>query len=329
MFKDTFNFYSVGLALALSHIAIEQARALYYSSRKKPAVLRHLVFVDDDGCWDQLTRQLALLLHDTEFPVKHTQKQLDLVCKEIGSLPLVLDADSYNSGSSLQSMLQDTSGSLILRTQENLVTTAVARCAYVIPYKPDDTAIYESDAAKILELRRGLLKFVGMAIRAIEADPSNRLSRNPTLNAYRLVCKALGVEPSRLAEDMCLTTYVGPKNGIIAWLSQLGRKLRCNPTSVGTVVSSDDPDLNDSADIVVTSSYTAIKYSLLDSSATAEMLEHDAIRLGLGLGISEKPKHMRHCILIKKEAWNRYVSTPSRFGVKPSLIEGANSAACG
>lgn len=314
------NPSNIGLSLAFSHIAVEQARGLYYEARNRAWEPRHLIMVDDDRSWRNTISWLASILNDSEFPAKLEDGKAGIKVNDFGSLPLILDSGSYTRPGQFENLVRKLDVGIITKVDMDVIGKSNDRCTYVTAPNIDLDHNCELES-----LRRGLAFFLGTAIKAIETDPNLRLSGNPVKLAYSLICTSLNVDPIDIS-DLCNDTYVDDKNGIKAYLGRLSRRIKTNPTELGTVAKASGADMA-KYDIAIGPTYTAIKYGVLVPASLGPALEFDASVQGLSM--LRKPPILERRILIKKEAWEHYVTTPSLFA-KPSLVrDGADSAACG
>jgi hypothetical protein len=327
LFSDSKNFYSVGLCLAISHIALEQSRALYYASRRKPFSLRHLMFVDEEsGDWRRTLQQLSLILNDTEFPGKPVDgaKESAKAYSGLGSLPLPLNLDGY-SAKDVSTLLQRVESGIIARVDASALQGSMDRCAYVSIPGPDTGSEPDIAGVDLTELRRGIVRFLGFAIRELDKAGDSRLAANPVLSAYRTICRGLGVPVTNLASDICNDAYVGRKSGIVSFLGDISRRLRSDPLSVG-VMAEAGAEHFEAADIAVGKTFTAIRNEVAGSPKLAALMRYDARRLGIAADEGPFKEH----IVITKKAWDRYVATPLKFNPAPLLAgEIADSAAGG
>ena len=331
-YRDLFSgsaISDIGLALAMTHMASLQSRALYYKARGKPFSNDHLAFINDDTMdWERVLRRLCLIWHDTDKPVPLRERGLVTVTGGLGSLPAVADIQTYADALSI---------------------LKIAECGVVFgsgaPSRPrlpktifitgpeSDTETEERCLApsEILALRSGTAAFLSAAVKALDASPETRLADNPVLASYAVVCGALGVEPKAAASSMCSTVYVRDRDGIVAFLRQLSRDMRTRPGERGVLGVFDPakPEAWLKSDIAVGPEFTALQRRVL-GEGRVEALTADANRLGLCYS-GKLADGLSRRLVLKKEAWQRYTVMPTVPLSKTMLFgsQGSERTACG
>ena len=206
------NLYVAAFTLGVMHVLYQMTYGVYRPSSRRHAC-RHLFYVETEpGIWQAAFKQVADLFSGADFtPTVGYADPLSFLNEyvQLGTLPLIAYVPTM--GSKFAKALDDSTVDMVglVDTTTAVMVNGKVPAVYITPVKdvPQDRSVI--GGRDLDALRASFPALLSKFLTEARIDHQFRSSSTPCLATYSECCRILGVDESKLVDDIAKTWFPG------------------------------------------------------------------------------------------------------------------------